>query len=118
MYDGVWCMNKRLVVKRAWWKKTRNRDWSQPHVQGPNMKEKKSWPPTPEQTVIDAEDIDEDWLKLCVVGIVKEYTELCSIQTAMDPYGVRLWKSTKQLPPRKMLKLAESRSALPTVLPP
>ncbi|KAL6997933.1 hypothetical protein U1Q18_008057, partial [Sarracenia purpurea var. burkii] len=88
MYDGVWCVNKKLVVKGAWGKKSSNRDWSPFHVQEPNMREKKPRPPTFELPTIEAENIHKEWLKLCAVGIVKEHTELGSIQAAMVSLGV------------------------------
>ncbi|KAL6966420.1 hypothetical protein U1Q18_032199, partial [Sarracenia purpurea var. burkii] len=88
MYDGVWCMNKKLVVKRLGGKKPNNRDWSQPHTLAVYTRGMMPCPPTPEMYVIEAENIDEEWLKLCDVGIVEEHTKLCSIQAAMVSLGV------------------------------
>ncbi|KAL6995276.1 hypothetical protein U1Q18_005412, partial [Sarracenia purpurea var. burkii] len=37
-----------------------------------------------EEPVVVAREVDEDWLKSCVVGIVKEQIEVDSIQQAME----------------------------------
>ncbi|KAL6987053.1 hypothetical protein U1Q18_012813 [Sarracenia purpurea var. burkii] len=53
--------------------------------------------PSPEMPIIQAENIDEEWLKLCAVGIVKEHTELGSIQAAMNTGATsQIWLRLKE----------------------
>ncbi|KAL6961734.1 hypothetical protein U1Q18_004321 [Sarracenia purpurea var. burkii] len=108
MYNGVWCLNKKLIVKHACESNMSSRMWNmrnpltmaqkknptsreqnlyQDH--GPNMRRNKPRAPnhgTP--IVLEAKEINEEWIKSCAMDIVKEHIEVESIREVMVYYRV------------------------------
>ncbi|KAL6966294.1 hypothetical protein U1Q18_032075 [Sarracenia purpurea var. burkii] len=69
-------------------KKYSNKEWAHLQGHGSNIKGMEQRAINLELPVIEAKNIDEEWLKPCIVGIIKQHTKMRSIQVAMASDGV------------------------------
>ncbi|KAL6955136.1 hypothetical protein U1Q18_005395 [Sarracenia purpurea var. burkii] len=99
MYNGIWCLNKNLIVKNAWESNMSLRNMTQKMESiskdgnldqdyGPNISWEKPRVPIHDMLVVEAKEIDEEWFKAYAVGILNEYTVVESIHDVMVSDGV------------------------------
>ncbi|KAL6997749.1 La-related protein 7 [Sarracenia purpurea var. burkii] len=104
-YNQVWCVNKKLRVKRAWARDNNKRSgyqgcppsiyWKGNLDQECGSETRGIYPRGPKHVLptVEAEAIDEEWLKNCAIGIVRYGMEVESIHEAMKSdgvYGIRV----------------------------
>ncbi|KAL6992436.1 hypothetical protein U1Q18_010545 [Sarracenia purpurea var. burkii] len=107
MYDDVWCLNKKLIVMRACdndkamrksnpWdpiaslkrKSFMRSEGTHSPVHCDDKLKEEPRKPNHSELVVEANEVDEEWLKPCVVGIIKERTNVETVPAAMSLDGV------------------------------
>ncbi|KAL6995798.1 hypothetical protein U1Q18_005934 [Sarracenia purpurea var. burkii] len=95
MFHEIWCMNNRLVVKHEKVSKRSARRSGLGQIQNhlpDEVQESMRHRPQEVRTVV-AKTIDEEWLKSCVVGIVKDHIVPETVQNDLISDGILSIKS-------------------------
>ncbi|KAL6985827.1 La-related protein 7 [Sarracenia purpurea var. burkii] len=88
MFNGVWCDNKKLIVKKAR-ENNNSRQVKRARLQSNTGSEKGQDAVSlgQDNLVVEAREVNEAWLKSCAVGILNEAIKVESIQSAMESEG-------------------------------
>ncbi|KAL7001422.1 hypothetical protein U1Q18_002572 [Sarracenia purpurea var. burkii] len=94
MFNGVWCDNKKLIVKKAR-ENNNSRQVKRARLQSNTGSEKGQDAVSlgQDNLVVEAREVNEAWLKSCAVGILNEAIKVESIKSAMESEVLRSFRA-------------------------